>query len=796
MEGGVESRSEPDPDITLDRRRADRALVEAVISSNRLPVSVKVDGGIRVGYDDLAGRRMIEPTFDEGGPFVDGLARVKSEDGYRFIRPDGSVAVPLQFDSALLRFSAGRTLVVSEDRAWLIDTSGRRVADLGPWKWPEITDEDGFDDVERYVALDDFFVDGLIPWQRNGKWGYVDRDGRWAVDPRFDAAQPFHGGHASVIEGGRERLIDTAGRTVRDVGNATIAPPDRGLVRIGTETWWGFAPADGAHPAEFPFATRRLVFAGARFVDHRPLDFSEDRALVSRMAPHRWLLLDEQGRTRAVAELEWLEEAGGGVYAFVEDQRWGLADDRLRKVSAQRFDEKPDFEDDPPAAWVATESRSGCIDRRGRWVLEFRSDALVVGECSGPLLLAAKGYPEAGQSPSLGVVDRTGRWRIPPQFKNVSLLPGPPGAHFFLLEDDDDQKSLAVVTSQGWRRSGPADLNICEHANACFACGADGCRRLDPWRLQQEGPVYDEVRSGDSDGDVMVRRGSLWGYRRVSGRFSLSIEYQEINPIYTWDSDLYPTAARVRRNDRWGLASLDSGRTLVPSLYEELSSVGVGLLVVRDGSGWGVVAADGRVLVSPRYEKIRAVLGTLLLAKEAGRWVLVTTDGRTFADPPAWIQEIYALADHSESAWAALTRDSSLFFIDKQTLAILEAPAPAGYRWCTAACYSQPEFYSWEFDSVLAVEAEGQPKRYVLLDSRGRSAVPQLLDRVRALGSSGARPGAYIAWIAGRCGVVTIEGLWLAPLAYDHCEALNRGPGFVMLGQEAYAIPAVTYPAL
>jgi hypothetical protein len=799
--------SDPDPDLTLDSRRTDRAIVAATIASNRLAVSVEVHGITRVGYEDLAGSQVIEPAFEKGGPFIDGLARVKSEGGYGFIRLDGSVAVPMEFDSALLRFSAGRTLVVRDDRVWLIDASGRRVADLGPWKWPEIAAEDGFDDLERYVGVDDFFAEGLIPWQRNGKWGYVDRDGRWAIEPRFDSAQPFHGGLASVTEGqrrglrgslfepdgGRGLLIDTRGRTVRDAGDATIATPDRGLVRIGTETRWGFASADSGRPAELPFATRRLTFAGSTFVDHRSLDFREDLALVSRIATHRWLLLGEDGRTVASATAEWLEEAGGGVYAFVEDQRWVLADDRLRTVSAQRFEVKPEFKDEPPAAWVATNTRTGCIDRRGRWILEFRVATLLVAECGGELLPAATGFPEFEQDPVVGVVNRAGQWRIPPQFEDVSAVPGPAGAHFFVLEAGD-KKSLAAVTARDWRRSAPADLDECDHANACFACTADGCRRLDPWRLQAEGPVYDDIKSGAADGDVLVRRGSLWGYRRVNGRFPLPIEYEEIEPIYAWDSDSDTTAARVRRNGRWGVASLDSGHPLIPSQYEELNAVGGGLLTFREGTGWGVIAADGRVLVSPRYEEIRAVRGSLLLAKQAGRWLLVTIDGRTVADPTGWTQQVYALGDHSESAWVALTRGAALYLIDKRTLAVREANAPAGYRWCTQACYSQTEFYPWPLDGALAIETEGRPRRYVLLDASGRMAPALLFDGINDVVPLDAVAGPYIVWAAGRCGVVTRDGRWLAPLAYDHCEALHRGPGFVMLGREDYAIPAVTTP--
>jgi hypothetical protein len=271
----------------------------------------------------------------------------------------------------------------------------------------------------------------------------------------------------------------------------------------------------------------------------------------------------------------------------------------------------------------------------------------------------------------------------------------------------------------------------------------------------------------------------------------LPIEYEAIDPIRAWGPDSDAATARVRRNGRWGVADLDTGRLRVPARYEELTYISGGRYVVRDGSGWAILARDGRVLVPPRYEEIRAVRGDLLLAKEKSRWALVTVDGRTLADPPPdWVQEIHALANFSERAWAALTRDARLYVIDKRTMAVREAPAPVGYRWCTTACYSSSELYTGEFYSNLGVEAEGRPRRFVLLNSEGRSTSPLLLESVTDIGPFGAGAGPYIVWAAGRCGVVTREGRWLAPLAYDHCVASGTRPGSVMLGREAYSIPA------
>ncbi len=151
-------------------------------------------------------------------------------DNFGFIDPTGRIVVPIEFDAVLLRFSRDRTI---GERGYaclvLIDRSGRSVADLGLWPWPGLDDDEGFDDLARFVALDDFFRDGLIPWQRDGKWGYVDVDGHWIIAPQYEVAQLFYAGTASVQSGQRGFLIDTAGRQLEQTAVGWIGPRSGGL---------------------------------------------------------------------------------------------------------------------------------------------------------------------------------------------------------------------------------------------------------------------------------------------------------------------------------------------------------------------------------------------------------------------------------------------------------------------------------------------------------------------------------------------------------------------------------------
>jgi hypothetical protein len=103
----------------------------------------------KLGYMDLDGNIAIEPRYDQGGAFAEGLAAVQLEGHWMFIDKSGAVTAEFPAGVAFAeRLSDGLSLV-SADR----DQSGR-------------------------------------------KFGYVDRNGHWAIKPSWDDAQPFHEGLA------------------------------------------------------------------------------------------------------------------------------------------------------------------------------------------------------------------------------------------------------------------------------------------------------------------------------------------------------------------------------------------------------------------------------------------------------------------------------------------------------------------------------------------------------------------------------------------------------------------------
>ena len=76
-----------------------------------------------------------------------------------------------------------------------------------------------------------FAEHGLARVEQNGKYGYINKKGTYAINPQFDFAYPYfyEDGYTVVSLGSKSGVIDTAGRYVV---NPTLGFYIRGLKGI------------------------------------------------------------------------------------------------------------------------------------------------------------------------------------------------------------------------------------------------------------------------------------------------------------------------------------------------------------------------------------------------------------------------------------------------------------------------------------------------------------------------------------------------------------------------------------
>lgn len=167
----------------------------------------------RTGYVDRDGRWVIEPRFGAGFAFHEDRAIVKDPE---------------------------------RDEYFLVDLSGKRVG------------EEPFGYAGRSVTLDTGWTearwgltDGLAPARRGDLFGFVDRDGAWAIEPRFEAVAPFSEGLAAVRHAGRWGAIDRRAAWLIEPTLESLGTFVGGLAVASTSRRFGHVDRRGAwvvHP--------------------------------------------------------------------------------------------------------------------------------------------------------------------------------------------------------------------------------------------------------------------------------------------------------------------------------------------------------------------------------------------------------------------------------------------------------------------------------------------------------------------------------------------------------------------
>lgn len=157
------------------------------------------------GYLDGEGRWRVPPTLDNARSFSeDSVARFCEGGRWGFLDLAGTVVIPPTFAHAQ-PFRNGLCAVQVGKDAWrIIDRTGHTTCD------------------EVFHELSAFGANGLARatlWKKAGNerlHGFVDRTGRWVIEPRFRDARPFGDSPATAasVDGALYGLIDARGRWV------------------------------------------------------------------------------------------------------------------------------------------------------------------------------------------------------------------------------------------------------------------------------------------------------------------------------------------------------------------------------------------------------------------------------------------------------------------------------------------------------------------------------------------------------------------------------------------------------
>jgi hypothetical protein len=186
-----------------------------------------VELGNQYGFIDTDGKYISAPTFRWAREFSGDFAPVQTAEGVlAFVNRSGEVVLSGRFDGLSTGFTAGLAPAASTGKWGFIDTNGKWIID------PQFEGAGSF-------------ADGLAPVKVGGRWGYIDRKGKFVVNPQYDRADEFREGLASFRNDGKGGFIDTKGRAVVEAKFVDAFPLSDGLGRVRTDEGFGFIDRTG-----------------------------------------------------------------------------------------------------------------------------------------------------------------------------------------------------------------------------------------------------------------------------------------------------------------------------------------------------------------------------------------------------------------------------------------------------------------------------------------------------------------------------------------------------------------------
>lgn len=371
------------------------------------PVYGMVNPGGLYGVMDFKGKSILPAVYDNITDGGEGLLLVRKGPEYSFVNPATGETILGGFDFAL-PFEDGKARVDKDGREYYINVSGEEIQsddyivgkyfdgialaiDNGKYGF---VDTEGKSIVPCIYSDAYIFLDGLAPVEKDGKWGFIDTTGKVVIHFEYDWATNFTDGLACIYEDEEEDYttgyINKKGKLVFWTDYEMIYPFIGGAAIVRDNYLYGLINKKGKEI--LPCSFRRIEPIGhgsfkIRSEDTNKFgivnpqkgidvgckydyisDFTEDIAFAQNI-DDRYEAINPFGRQVFHETFEDAKSFSEGLASVKKDGKWGCIDTKGATVIPFQYDNAISF--DNGLATVGKEGKYGYIDTKGATVIPF-----------------------------------------------------------------------------------------------------------------------------------------------------------------------------------------------------------------------------------------------------------------------------------------------------------------------------------------------------------------------------------------------------------------------------------------
>ncbi len=306
-------------------------------SDDLLAVQSQVGSGY--AFINKSGKIVLPGPYQGGASFSEGLAAVNINGEWAYIDTSGRVVISNLWVRTAGSFVDGRAYVENfEGHYGFIDRTGRAVV-------PMIYEVANNRDIYT-------FAEDRVPVMVDGKWGYLDKQGDFAISPQFDEASGFEKGRACVRSGSQTLYIDASGAVVLSTHLLGVTFRGGPLAPVQVGDRWGYMDDNG-----------KVVIA-PRFDQAGP--FADGLAAVKQDG--RWSFIQPDGRTAFATDADFVYGFHDGLTRIRDGNgKCNYLTKKGQKLSQSGFEAATDFSDGVAKTDIGYIDTSGKFIWKGPW---------------------------------------------------------------------------------------------------------------------------------------------------------------------------------------------------------------------------------------------------------------------------------------------------------------------------------------------------------------------------------------------------------------------------------------------
>ena len=323
----------------------------------------------KYGFIDKTGEVVINPRFDQAGPFYDGLARVSINNKYGYINKRGDLVVDFQFDH-VTDFLEGQAGVCVNDESF---SQGLRCG---------IINKEG--EIKKELATDFLNISlqqGLTPFldydtkenkKGSGDWGFKDANNKIVIPPQFEAAYGFSEGLAMVLNADNKYgFIDETGKIIIEpqyevCGSGGNGFFKEGLAIVATSSEEAGRGKCGVIDKEGNWVVKPTFKHVAPYSEGLAAVWIKDND------SDKWGFIDKKGNMVIEPKFDIVNNFHEGLASFEDKGKYGFIDKTGEIVIPVQFDYADNFHEG--LTHVKKGDKFGFIDKSGKVVIGFQFD--------------------------------------------------------------------------------------------------------------------------------------------------------------------------------------------------------------------------------------------------------------------------------------------------------------------------------------------------------------------------------------------------------------------------------------